>query len=562
MAVDGRKLSQSLYQGSDIEHEFPCSPCFKEGKNVAAIKHCVECDENLCQKCLGDHNKFSVMRGHQLLDTVKQLSGKKQGLPSQRCERHGGKLIDVYCPGHDKVGCSTCMTIEHSGCKGISYIPDIACKTETSEKLKLLEADISALQSRFHALKQNKQKEVENAKKEKSQLIKEIKSERKKINDHLDKMEQELLQEVDVTFQTKLQHIESNMKQVDERIASLQESLKKINAAKQENESEKYVQIKLVNEKRKIARDSLEDLERSRKTDAIRFEPYRQATDSECNIIGNILHFPMIEVDKCAEFNARLKDDKESCIIFGMCMCDDGCIVMTDQNNKCIKKMNDSFQVISSLKVTDNPFGICQIDSSMLAVTMYNDRTVQFISQKEPMKLQHSFKVGDRCRGIAYNDGMIYVCCGGYKDTGEGVGHLEVYTVSGKIVLSHYDEITYPVNVTISNTTMEVSVIDKHKGILNINENLNMRPVTVDNKIFLNPKYICKINKSQYCVSFYTTHNFLLMSHDGKDQVELPIREDGLKKPVCLCFDNKTSRLFVSCWESDKIMVYTLKISD
>jgi hypothetical protein len=85
----------------------------KEGKNVAAIKHCVECDENLCQKCLGDHNKFSVMRGHQLLDTVKQLSGKKQELPSQRCERHGGKLIDVYCPGHDKVGCSTCMTIEH-----------------------------------------------------------------------------------------------------------------------------------------------------------------------------------------------------------------------------------------------------------------------------------------------------------------------------------------------------------------------------------------------------------------------------------------------------------------
>ncbi|XP_060593279.1 tripartite motif-containing protein 42-like [Ruditapes philippinarum] len=124
MAVDGRKIRQSLYQGSDIEHDFPCLPCTKEEKNVTAIKHCVECDENLCQKCVGDHNKFSAMRSHQLLDTVKQPSGKKQELPSQRCEKHGGKLIDDYCPGHDKVGCSTCMTVEHSGCKDITFIPE------------------------------------------------------------------------------------------------------------------------------------------------------------------------------------------------------------------------------------------------------------------------------------------------------------------------------------------------------------------------------------------------------------------------------------------------------
>jgi hypothetical protein len=393
-------------------------------------------------------------------------------------------------------------------------------------------------------------------------LIQEIKSERKKINDHLDKMEQELLQEVDETFQIKLQHLELNMKQIDERIAVLQESLKKINAAKQENESEKFVHIKLVNEEKKIARDSLEDLEESRETGTIRFDPYRLSTDSEYNTIGNILHFPMIELEKCAEFTARLKDDKESCKMFGMCTCDNGCIIMTDYNNKCVKKMNDSFQVISLLNLTDNPIGICQIDSSLLAVTLMNVKTVQFISQKEPMKLQQSFKGGDRCRGIAYKDGLIYVCCGGYKDRGEGVGHLDVYTISGKLVLSHYDEIICPVNVTISNTTMEVFVIDMHKGILKINENRRMRSLTVDNKQFSNPYCICKINISQYCVGFYTTHNFLLMSYDGKDQVELPINEDGSINPICLCFDNKTSRLVVSCLESDKLTVCNLKISD
>ena len=113
MAVDGRNLlSKSLYQVSDEDHGFPCSPCSKEGKNVAAIKYCVECDENMCKKCLNDHNKFAAMKGHQLLDKVKTPGGTTIELPSQRCENHG-KLIDVYCPGHDAVGCSTCMNIEH-----------------------------------------------------------------------------------------------------------------------------------------------------------------------------------------------------------------------------------------------------------------------------------------------------------------------------------------------------------------------------------------------------------------------------------------------------------------
>ncbi|XP_060563318.1 uncharacterized protein LOC132722774 isoform X2 [Ruditapes philippinarum] len=560
MAVDGRKLNQSLYQGSDIEHDFPCSPCSKEGKNVAAIKHCVECDENLCKKCLGDHNKFSVMRGHQLLDTVKQLSGKKQEIPSQRCERHGGKLIDVYCPGHDKVGCSTCMTIEHSDCKGISYIPDIACKTKTSEKLNLLETELNTLQSRFNALKRNKQVELESVKKEKSQLIKEIKSERKKINDHLDKMEMELLQEVDATFQIKLQHIELCMKEVDAKIASLQENMQKLSAAKHENESEKYVQIKRVNERRKNASDCLKELGRSGKTGIFRFEPNGYVTDSECNLIGYVLHLPVIEAEKCKVINIRTKDDKESCLIYDMCMSEDGCIVIADYHNKCIKKMNDSFQIISSLNVTDNPYGICQIDSSMLAVTLVNDKTVQFITLKKPMKLQQSFKVGDRCRGIAYNDGMIYVCCGGSNDQkNEGVGHLAVYTISGKLLASYFDEIQCPVYVKISSIKMEIFVSDGYEGILVVDKNRSRKPITVNKKLFLSSSGICEINKSQFCVGYFMSNNVLLMSIDGKDQVELLTGQDGLTKPIGLCFDNKTSRLFVSCYQSDTLMVFSLK---
>ncbi|XP_060600549.1 uncharacterized protein LOC132753985 [Ruditapes philippinarum] len=242
-----------------------------------------------------------------------------------------------------------------------------------------------------------------------------------------------------------------------------------------------------------------------------------------------------------------------------MCICKDRCIIMTDYTNKCIKKMNDSFQIISSLNVTDNPVGICQIDSSLLAVTLINDMAVQFISQKEPMKLQQSFKVGNRCRGIAYNDKMLYVCCGGIEDH-EGVGHLEVYSLSGALLTSYYGEIELPTRVAISSSAAEIFVIDGYKGILHIDK--NQRFIPVDNKASKSTGCICKINKSQFCVAFCNSHNILLMARDGKVQVELLRRKDGIINPIGLCFDNKTSRLLVSCFESDNIMVYTLKISN
>jgi hypothetical protein len=414
------------------------------------------------------------------------------------------------------------------------------------------------------ALKQKKVKERDNARKEKSQLIQEIKSERKNINDRLDKMEMELLQEVDATFQTKLKHIESNMKEVDLRIAALKESLQKINVAKHENESEKYVQVKRIKEKYKKSMESLKYFERSSKTGTLRFDPYRNETDSECNAIGSILHHPAIEVDNSfGEFNVRIGDDKELCRVSDMCMCEDGCIVMTDYNNNRIKKFNESFHVVSSLNVTDNPVGICVVETSLLAVTLINDRKVQFISQKETMELQQSFEVGDRCRGIAYNDGMIYVCCGGsaaHKE--EGVGHIEVYSVTGKLVTSYYGEIKCPLRLAFPSSRMEIILTDGYKDIILIDKSRRMTNNIVDNKVFSGAEGFCKINKSQLCVAFYNSHNVLLMSHDGKDQVELLAGKNGLQNPMSLCFDYKRSRLLVSCHKSDKIMVYSLKITE
>lgn len=112
MAVDGKDLSDTLRLGSEDWIEYPCTPCAKDGKNVASIKHCVECTKNLCKLCLTFHDKFTS--GHRILDKpCSQTGQKKPEPPVQRCDKHDGKMVDLYCPGHDDVGCATCVAVDH-----------------------------------------------------------------------------------------------------------------------------------------------------------------------------------------------------------------------------------------------------------------------------------------------------------------------------------------------------------------------------------------------------------------------------------------------------------------
>jgi hypothetical protein len=95
MAADGRascSYSFDLKLEAANVPEILCSPCSKLDIRVPAIKYCIECNENICGKCVFDHNKFSVISDHQFTDLPRSQNG--QEIPKQRCQQHPGKLVD------------------------------------------------------------------------------------------------------------------------------------------------------------------------------------------------------------------------------------------------------------------------------------------------------------------------------------------------------------------------------------------------------------------------------------------------------------------------------------
>lgn len=54
---DQLRLERMMLE-SDEYFEVQCYPCLKEGRNIGAMKYCLDCDRHMCQKCLAQHNRY------------------------------------------------------------------------------------------------------------------------------------------------------------------------------------------------------------------------------------------------------------------------------------------------------------------------------------------------------------------------------------------------------------------------------------------------------------------------------------------------------------------------
>jgi hypothetical protein len=67
-------------------------------------------------KCVKVHEDVPLLSDREILDKDYFPSSPSSNLPTaptEQCERHKHRHVDMYCETHDVVGCSTCMTLDH-----------------------------------------------------------------------------------------------------------------------------------------------------------------------------------------------------------------------------------------------------------------------------------------------------------------------------------------------------------------------------------------------------------------------------------------------------------------
>ncbi|KAH3856387.1 hypothetical protein DPMN_098974 [Dreissena polymorpha] len=129
--------------------------------------------------------------------------------------------------------------------------------------------------------------------------------------------------------------------------------------------------------------------------------------------------------------NIKMPSESHTSSITAVCALPNGQVLVADGNNYKVKLLNQQYRVVSHLDFRDNPQDMCLITPTEVAVAMSN-KEVQFITVSQSQLAKgRKLKLQQYCKGIAHNQGDLYICSG---------TALYKFTLSGELVCRLYED--------------------------------------------------------------------------------------------------------------------------
>ncbi|WAR13053.1 hypothetical protein MAR_027233, partial [Mya arenaria] len=135
-------------------------------------------------------------------------------------------------------------------------------------------------------------------------------------------------------------------------------------------------------------------------------------------------------------YQVRIKNDKKTCLIDGICELPSGEMVLADRSNKRVKLLNKQFEVIDHSDMPGNPQHLCHITGNEVAVVVCDciSNEVHFLTvTKEKLQSMRKFTTDHNCVFIAHHQGQLYV---GSMDG------LYLYTMAGRLLKKIYEDLS------------------------------------------------------------------------------------------------------------------------
>ncbi|XP_045169884.2 uncharacterized protein LOC123532494 [Mercenaria mercenaria] len=587
----GGGLFKALERRRKPFYDFPCSLCEGEGKHVEADRYCDDCFVFMCNVCIKNHNKFPLNRTHQLLDQsqfVTVTQSKLVSFPTKRCLKHPGEF---YCGEHDVVCCGACKVLYHTNCDNTKYLIDVAKGIHESKEYQSIKQETRAFLNDADRVLADRKADISRIEHERQDVKRIIVDFRKKVNKYFDDLEQTTLD----ALNDKAEVIISSCKQ-DTKVLTITKStaevmLKQLESFKGDNECDLFLQVKTGMKFLSNATQDVLTISKTVKKDAINFriDPNIERYFSSVEMFGTFTDIPINasqlssvatnthERQSCAstpssqtspdnrsplpkykaqlygKFDVREKSESTVCDVSSILQLPDGTILLADFGNKKLKRLDQSYKLLDSLRLPDEPECICNVGPDEVAVSLCFAEKVQFISVKEKLSLTWSFSTGDFCRGIVYVDDKLYVCCGDTSDSGTGC--IEVYNNAGQLHHSICGISFVPHHITVTDDGQHLLVTSWNSDKITMMNRTKFN--TFNYKYLKEPEGICTDGKGQlFILGGYS--NTVVQLASKKVGVMLQ-KKDGIDNPLAFGYDRMQSRILVYCYRSNQLLVFSLK---
>ncbi|CAC5374608.1 unnamed protein product [Mytilus coruscus] len=170
-----------------------------------------------------------------LYDTLLVMAlGKK--LPNdilqitQNCDKHNERYI-IYCKKHECPCCSSCIVENHSVCRDLAKLADNVQNIKTSNAFYEIEHSLTELAENIKTIRQNRQNILKTLSEKKFKILQEIKETRNTINNHLDKIQDDIINTLNLTEEKESRQIEvllTQLKWKENEISECQRNIEKI----------------------------------------------------------------------------------------------------------------------------------------------------------------------------------------------------------------------------------------------------------------------------------------------------------------------------------------------
>ncbi|CAC5397268.1 unnamed protein product [Mytilus coruscus] len=555
-----------------------CGVCDLRHITKPSIVWCTECDEGLCTECQEHHSLSKASRRHTVIPIVEYQKLPTDVLKmSPYCIKHDEKF-QIYCRKHECPCCSKCVVESHIVCQDVVNLDDVIQNAKTSNALCEIEETLVEVAENLQKIRQHQQDNLLTFKEKRKGIEKEIKQTRIKINNHLDKLQEDLMKQLSaLEGKESSKHFQLlsllDKKKQKKEIAECQRNIG--NIKQHATDLQMFLSLKKIEEnissEEKFVQALVKDVEHALS--------YKINTSIQ-NVMSNIISFGEVHIEskprdivlikrkaKQAQMmvptvqlrsieNMKLEIHKtintKGEYIYGCCMLSDGRMAFSYNFDKTVKVLSDKgskdFELNMSCKPVDIVFNS---EDNTLAVTSGNsDKKCITIIDLKRKQIKKTISLDSCNYGIALKDNQLIYST---YDRDIRMINLDDESISDVVrdkMSSHSYVATFRDNIYHTNNETNIVTCYNLQGKIQW---------TFQNKrVLMYPYGIDVDNDGNVYVVGFKSNNVVVISPDGQRYREILTASDGLSFPNSLHFSGSKNQLLVANYKNKKAHLFNI----
>ena len=572
-SVDG---SKSIQGASDEMFDNICGPCKEDNVEKGASQYCVDCGVYLCNQCKDFHRKLPVSKNHTVVvggQNLAPVSLVSQGSgPALYCGCNTKKEVEFYCESHEDVMCGPCRSIKHHKCKTVSV--QEKSSSYTAQTFNSILSKTKLMKDKFEEMKKESTDAIKELNISKEACKREIQTFRKELNTFLDKLENDMLKDLDTSEKEPHKQLSQHISTLTAALQMLDSDYTLLENAKQDGrKSVMFTSDLQVSKRLQDYESRLKDLANDVIEPTLSFERNKKLADIQTSIkiFGNLRvkdtsatrlkKQPLLgrKIQSRRKVTIESANDHTTSCITGCTVLSSGHIVLCDYSNLKLKLLDTTRVLQGTLTLPDQPWDVSAVDDYNVIVTLPAKMQLQYIQVLPKIKTGRVIHLDKKCYGVEVSGDEIYTTC----HNNPGQGEVRILDLNGNINrrLGIKQDgsfmFTYPFYITVTQSGRKVFISDYNTASVtcmtgdgNINYQYKYDDLTSPNGLIVDAG-------DNVLVCGYYSRTLQVISADGSKHETLLSSSDFQYEPSSVAYRDCDDTLVVGCL-NDKVCLFQL----